>query len=97
MKYPEAIGMKKQILILSFASLFCVLLAPYLASHGTTIVYTHLFYIPIILAGIWYKKKAVYLALLLGAVYVFVTLFFIYPTPTEILIATLERAVMFLW
>jgi len=95
MKYPKAIGMKKQILILSFASLLCVILALYFASRGTTIVYTHLFYIPIILAGIWYKKKAVYLALLLGAVYIFVTLFFIYPTPTEILIATLERAVMF--
>jgi PAS domain S-box-containing protein len=33
------------------------------------VVYTHLFYIPIILAGIWYYKKAVYVALFLGALH----------------------------
>jgi len=87
--------MKKQLLILSFASLSCVILALYFASHGTTIVYTHIFYIPIILAGIWYKKKAVYLALLLGTAHIFMTLFAIYPPTMEIVIATSERAFMF--
>ena len=81
-----------RLFILSFASFACVILALYFASIGTTIVYTHLFYIPLILAGMWYKKKAVYLALLLGAAHIFMTLFFIYPFP---LMETSERAVMF--
>ena len=95
MKYPETKEMKRQLFILSFASLACVILALYFASRGTTIVYTHLFYIPLILAGRWYKKKAVYLALLLGAAHIFMTLFFIYPIPADILMETLERAIMF--
>jgi PAS domain S-box-containing protein len=37
---------------------------------GIDIVYTHLFYIPIILAGIWYHRKAVYVALFLGALHI---------------------------
>jgi len=95
MKYPETKEMKRQLFILSFASLACIILALYFASRGTTIVYTHLFYIPLILAGMWYKKKAVYLALLLGAAHIFMTFFFIYPLPAEILMETLERTIMF--
>ncbi len=34
--------------------------------RGIDVVYTHLFYIPIILAGVWYHRKAVYLAMSLG-------------------------------
>jgi PAS domain S-box-containing protein len=37
---------------------------------GIDVVYTHLFYIPIILAGIWYHRKAVYLALALGVLHI---------------------------
>ncbi len=83
-----------RLLILSFASFACVILALYFASIGTTIVYTHLFYIPLILAGMWYKKKAVYLALLLGAAHIFITLSYI-PLSAAILMETSERALMF--
>jgi PAS domain S-box-containing protein len=37
---------------------------------GIDKVYTHIFYVPIILAGIWYNRKAVYVALALGLFYV---------------------------
>ena len=40
-----------------------------------TIVYTHFFYIPIILAGLWYYRKAVYAAVFLGALHVLTTSF----------------------
>ncbi len=43
---------------------------------GVDIVYTHLFYIPIILAGIWFHKKAVYVALFLGVFHILVNYFF---------------------
>ncbi len=42
---------------------------------GKTIVYTHFFYIPLILAGIWYYRKAVYVAIYLGALHVLTSLF----------------------
>lgn len=38
--------------------------------YNLDIVYSHLFYIPITLCGLWYHKKAVYLALLLGLVHI---------------------------
>jgi len=37
---------------------------------GIELVYTHLFYIPIILAGILYHKKAVYVAIFLGMAHI---------------------------
>jgi hypothetical protein len=37
---------------------------------GIETVYTHLFYIPIIMAGIWYHKKAVYVAAFLGIAHI---------------------------
>jgi PAS domain S-box-containing protein len=41
-----------------------------------TIVYTHFFYIPILLAGMWYKRKAaVAVALFLGIVHILITYF----------------------
>ncbi len=39
---------------------------------GTEVVYTHLFYIPIILAGVWYHRKAVYLAIFLGLAHIMI-------------------------
>ncbi len=39
------------------------------------VVYTHLFYIPIILAAIFYHRKAVYLALFLGVFHIASQLF----------------------
>jgi PAS domain S-box-containing protein len=56
------------------------------------IVYTHLFYIPIILAGIWYKRKAVYVALLFGIVHII----FNYMADGAFTYDALLRAAMFL-
>lgn len=39
---------------------------------GLDVIYTHLFYIPIILAGIWFYKKAVYVALFLGTFHILI-------------------------
>jgi len=49
----------------------CILVTLYVnVVIGTEVVYTHLFYIPIILAGIWYHRKAVYLAIFLGLAHI---------------------------
>ncbi len=59
---------------------------------GINVVYTHFFYIPIILAGIWYHRKAIYLALFLGACHIFIG----FLLAGEFVPSTLVRAFMFL-
>jgi PAS domain S-box-containing protein len=56
--------------------LAAVLIALYVNLYlGIDIVYTHLFYIPIILAGLWYPRRAVLVALFLGLLHVSVSYF----------------------
>jgi PAS domain S-box-containing protein len=63
----------KGFLILVFTGA-CAFLAFYLGVFkGETRVYPHLFYIPVILAGVWYRKKAIYVALFLSGIYILVT------------------------
>jgi len=56
------------------------------------VAFTHIFYLPIVIAGIWYYKKAVVIALLLGAMHIAVEYFtmgFVFEP------AALVRAAMF--
>ena len=63
-------------LILFFTVSACIILAVFVGFIlNETIVYTHFFYIPILLAGVWYRKKAIYVALFLSFFYILVTLF----------------------
>jgi PAS domain S-box-containing protein len=63
--------MRYRLLYLILAFLVCVALAVTVnVFFGIDIVYTHLFYIPIIFAGIWYPRYAVFLAVALGMVHV---------------------------
>ncbi|HEY3272513.1 MAG TPA: PAS domain S-box protein, partial [Methanocella sp.] len=58
-------------IILGLSVIAVVFLAIYVNTFlGIDVVYSHLFYIPIILAGIWYHRKAVYLALSLGVLHI---------------------------
>jgi hypothetical protein len=45
----------------------CILTYYYHATLGTGVIFTHLFYIPIILASIWWGKKGIFVAIFLGA------------------------------
>lgn len=38
----------------------------YHAEVGSNVIFTHLFYIPVVLAGIWWKRKGILLAAVLG-------------------------------
>jgi signal transduction histidine kinase len=55
-----------------------------------SIVYTHLFYLIIIIAAIWYQKKAVWVALLFGILHIMVT----YQTLGFISLDSVFRAIM---
>ena len=71
---------KNKLPVLFFAISACVALAYYVGVlKNETIFYFHFFYIPTILAGIWYHRKAIYVALGLGMVHIFVTLISLHP------------------
>ncbi len=62
--------------ILAFTVILCVNLAIYINFFlGITVLYTHFFYVPILLAGMWYQRKAVYVALLLGVIHILMAYF----------------------
>jgi signal transduction histidine kinase len=74
--YTFQLGPRNKALVLLFTFVACIALAFYAEfTVRTAVVYTHLFYIPILLAGVWYHKKAVYVALGLGVVHILVTLY----------------------
>ncbi len=60
-------------LILVAIIVLCVLITLYAnLLLGVEVVYTHFYYIPIILAGLWYYKKAIYLAMFLGICHILI-------------------------
>ena len=80
-------------LILLSTVLACTILAFFVGFiREETVVYTHFFYIPILLAGVWYRRKAVYIALLLSSLYILVTLF---SPQTALSVDVFERSAIF--
>ena len=56
------------------------------------ILYTNLFYVPIILAAIWYRKIVIPLAVLLSCFHIYLT----YSTLGSLIVGTIERAGVFI-
>ena len=65
----------------------------YHAVAGSNVIFTHLFYIPVVLAGIWWKRRGVLLAAVLGIFLILSHLVFLGGAP---LTDDIVRAVMFL-
>ncbi|MDP2767068.1 MAG: hypothetical protein Q8O41_06430, partial [Candidatus Methanoperedens sp.] len=71
---------KSKLLVLFFAISASLAIAYYVGIvKNETIFYFHFFYFPTILAGMWYHRKAIYVALGLGMVHIFVTFFSLNP------------------
>jgi len=86
-------GLDYKFLILISTVLACTFLAFFVGFiKDETIVYTHFFYIPILLAGVWYQKKTVYIALFLSFLYILVTLF---SPQAELSVHVFERSAIF--
>lgn len=65
--------MNPKIVVLFIAYLICVAVATIVhLLYATDIVYTHLFYIPIIMTAVWYPRYAVFMAVLLGLTHIFI-------------------------
>jgi PAS domain S-box-containing protein len=80
-------------IIIFFTVTICVLLAFVVnVVYGIDIVYTHLFYIPIILTGIWYPGRAIFCAVAMGITHIACD----YATIEAFKIGSFLRAVMFM-
>ena len=89
---PGKAKQNNKLFILLFTIIACVFIAFYVGFiRREAIVYTHLFYIPILLAGVWYCKKAVYVAIFLGVTHIAMTYFSLGSFVT----GTFERAIIF--
>ena len=85
--------MNQRFVIIFSTFLICSLLAVVVnVIYGIDIVYTHLFYIPIILTGIWYPRYAGFLAAALGLFHISCE----YATLGAFKIGSFLRAVMFM-
>ncbi len=88
---------KMKSLMLLIAILACVILDVYVTFiMGKENVYTHFFYIPLILAGVWYYMKAIYVAIFLGAFHVFTTFIFMDFIFSIVTLEAVQRAIIFL-
>jgi hypothetical protein len=83
---------KKKMVTLTILTVFCIFLELFMHFYlGVSIGYTHFFYVLLVLAGIWYQRKAVILALCLAATHISVG-YFVF---SESLWAPLLRSAMF--
>lgn len=69
-----------------------VLTGYYHTVMGSGVLFTHLFYIPIVLAGIWWRMQGIYVSLILGTILIGSHLLFMKGVP---LTDDLVRAAMF--
>jgi signal transduction histidine kinase len=80
---------KKLVILISF--LLCLLVGLYIHIYlKQDIIYTHLFYIPIILTAFWYGIKSLYLALLVGLLHIGLN----YMTFVTISMSSVHRALI---
>ena len=77
-------------MLLILAGLICEIGIHYLL--GITIVYTHFYYLIIVVAGLWYARKAIWVALFFGALHIVVS----YLLTGAVSADALVRAIMML-
>ena len=71
----------------------CILTYYYHATLGTGVIFTHLFYIPIILASVWWGKKGIFTAIFLAGLILISHVLFLKAVP---FLDDIIRALMFI-
>jgi hypothetical protein len=71
----------------------CILSYYYHAILGTGVIFTHLFYIPIILASVWWGKKGIFVAIFLAGLILTSHVLFLKAVP---FLDDIIRALMFI-
>lgn len=88
-------GTQAQIAIIIALTAFIFIISIASLSAGIQTVFTHLYYIPIILAAYWFERKGILLALFLSIFYVGAVYIFDYPDVGMVYIA-IGRSVLFI-
>jgi hypothetical protein len=95
----RALGMEESFTGSKVGIMACLLVACgfltyyYHAVMASGVIFTHLFYIPVVLASVWWKKKGIYVSVLLGLILIVSHLIFMKGVP---LTDDLIRAIMFI-
>ncbi len=95
----RALGMEESFTGSKVGIMACLLVACgfltyyYHAVMASGVIFTHLFYIPIVLAGVWWRKKGIYVSVLLGLILISSHLIILKGVP---LTDDLIRAIMFI-
>jgi len=84
-----------QLAVVTVLTTITVILTLLALSNGITIVFTHFYYIPIILAAYWYRFRGVLFTLALAVFYLASFSLLITPTALEI-VAALTRVIVFI-
>jgi PAS domain S-box-containing protein len=84
-----------QLGILAFSSLAAIAITIACLVHGITIVFSHIYYIPIVYAAYYYLRRGVVISAGLGAIYLSLVALLTPETP-EIVFAAVIRVVVFL-
>jgi hypothetical protein len=78
----RALGMEESFTGSKVGIMACLLIACgfltyyYHTVMGSGVIFTHLFYIPIVLAGIWWRKQGIFVSVILGVMLIVSHLFF---------------------
>ncbi len=82
-----------KVLVVFSSLILCLILAIVVNMYyGIEVIYTHFFYIPIILCGIWFFQKAYWVAALLGMIHILINTY----AGVWLSISSIFRSVMFL-
>jgi PAS domain S-box-containing protein len=84
----------KTFLILTLVALACVLTYYFHFVLGTGIIFTHFYYIPIILSAIWWKRKGIWVALFLASILILTD--WINPLKSDPLTEDFFRVIIFI-
>ncbi len=80
--------------IISATAIACFILTVFCLSKNINIIYTHLYYVPIVLAALIYPKKGTAFAVLLSIIFLFTT-FVISGAEISLILENLVRVVVF--
>lgn len=72
---------KKKNIFMLLLMVFCLIITIYFERIGVDTIYTHLFYIPIVISCIWWHKKGIFVAGFLGIILISTHILFNHETP----------------
>lgn len=88
-------GMPAKIVVLAILTLFVAVLTVFSLANNVQIVFTHLYYIPILIAAYWFDRKGVLFAVLLSVFYL-ATVYTFSSHDMQLLSAAVARVIVFI-